>query len=174
MVGCPFVIPQRRRNSYVKNVAHVRPFGKSNERQASESITCNESTSPAHAWSAKDVSTLLLLVSETMQHLAEKLKMLEAMARYSDGPAGTEQHLTHTLVLQPVAAQHLRKKRCSEQGLSREVLRVPQVASLLGLSERKVWELIASKALRSFKIDGARFVCLRDLQDFIKEQRGDD
>lgn len=45
--------------------------------------------------------------------------------------------------------------------------KVSEAAMALGLSRAKVYELISSGALRSVRIDGARRIRARDLEDFV-------
>jgi excisionase family DNA binding protein len=45
--------------------------------------------------------------------------------------------------------------------------RVSEVASALGLSRAKVYELISSGALHSVRIDGARRIKAADLEAFV-------
>jgi excisionase family DNA binding protein len=47
------------------------------------------------------------------------------------------------------------------------LLKVPEVVELLGLSRAKVYELMASRELRSLRIAGARRVNSEDLEKFI-------
>jgi excisionase family DNA binding protein len=47
------------------------------------------------------------------------------------------------------------------------LLKVPEVVELLGLSRAKVYELMASRELRSVRIAGARRVDSEDLERFI-------
>ncbi|WUJ72360.1 helix-turn-helix domain-containing protein [Kribbella soli] len=47
--------------------------------------------------------------------------------------------------------------------------RVPEVATALGLSRAKVYQLIQSGALRSVKIDSSRLVRSSDLLEFVAD-----
>ena len=47
------------------------------------------------------------------------------------------------------------------------LLKVPEVAARLGLSRAKVYELMASGALRSVRVDGCRRVRTEDLSTFV-------
>ena len=47
------------------------------------------------------------------------------------------------------------------------LLKVPEVAARLGLSRAKVYELMASGALRSVRVDGCRRVRSEDLATFV-------
>ncbi|MFI5697501.1 helix-turn-helix domain-containing protein [Kribbella sp. NBC_00709] len=47
--------------------------------------------------------------------------------------------------------------------------RVPEVASALGLSRAKVYQLIQSGALRSVKIDSSRLIRSTDLVEFVAD-----
>lgn len=49
------------------------------------------------------------------------------------------------------------------------LLKVPDVATRLGLSRAKVYELMASGALRSVRVDGCRRVRTSDLTDFVAD-----
>lgn len=52
------------------------------------------------------------------------------------------------------------------------LLKVPEVAARLGMSRAKVYELMASGALRSVRLDGARRVRTEDLLDFVAQLDG--
>jgi excisionase family DNA binding protein len=47
------------------------------------------------------------------------------------------------------------------------LLKVPEVAQLLGMSRAKIYELMASGALRSVRVDGSRRVRTADVADFV-------
>ena len=55
----------------------------------------------------------------------------------------------------------------SGEPVVRLLYRVSEVASALGLSRAKVYELISSGALRSVRIDGARRIKAADLEAFV-------
>ena len=46
--------------------------------------------------------------------------------------------------------------------------RVDDAALALGVSERKVWRLIADRKIPSRKIDGSTVILVRDLHRFVK------
>jgi len=48
--------------------------------------------------------------------------------------------------------------------------KVRDAARLLGISERKLVELISTKKIRSFKIDKSRLVTLAAINDYITRQ----
>ena len=50
---------------------------------------------------------------------------------------------------------------------ARDLYPVSEVAYRLGVTPRKVWQLIASGRLRSVKLDGRRLIPATALQDFI-------
>jgi excisionase family DNA binding protein len=49
------------------------------------------------------------------------------------------------------------------------VYRPEQAAKFLGLGRSKVWELLQSGRLRSYKIDAARVIAAEELQRFLDE-----
>jgi excisionase family DNA binding protein len=55
----------------------------------------------------------------------------------------------------------------SVESVARLLYRVSEVASALGLSRAKVYELINSGALRAVRIDGARRIKAVDLDAFV-------
>lgn len=55
----------------------------------------------------------------------------------------------------------------SGEPVMRLLYRVSEVASALGLSRAKVYELINSGALHSVRIDGARRIKAADLEAFV-------
>jgi excisionase family DNA binding protein len=61
----------------------------------------------------------------------------------------------------------------SGEPVVRLLYRVSEVASALGLSRAKVYELISSGALRSVRIDGARRIKAADLEAFVASLSGE-
>ena len=61
----------------------------------------------------------------------------------------------------------------SAEPVARLLYRVSEVASALGLSRAKVYELINSGALRAVRIDGARRVKAADLEAFVASLGGE-
>ncbi len=51
--------------------------------------------------------------------------------------------------------------------IEKQLLRVPEAASALGLGRAKTWELIRTGRLRSVKIDAARRVPVEAIAEFI-------
>ena len=56
----------------------------------------------------------------------------------------------------------------------REAYEVPEVAVLLGVSERYVWTLVSIGDLRSFKTGRLRKIASKDLDAFIDRLREDE
>jgi excisionase family DNA binding protein len=61
----------------------------------------------------------------------------------------------------------------SGEPVVRLLYRVSEVASALGLSRAKVYELINSGALHSVRIDGARRIRAVDLEAFVASLSGE-
>ena len=61
----------------------------------------------------------------------------------------------------------------SDEPVVRLLYRVSEVASALGLSRAKVYELINSGALRAVRIDGARRIRAVDLEAFVASLSGE-
>ena len=61
----------------------------------------------------------------------------------------------------------------SGEPVVRLLYRVSEVASALGLSRAKVYELINSGALHSVRIDGARRIKAADLEAFVASLGGE-
>jgi excisionase family DNA binding protein len=61
----------------------------------------------------------------------------------------------------------------SGEPVVRLLYRVSEVASALGLSRAKVYELISSGALLSVRIDGARRIKAADLEAFVASLSGE-
>jgi excisionase family DNA binding protein len=61
----------------------------------------------------------------------------------------------------------------SGEPVVRLLYRVSEVASALGLSRAKVYELINSGALRAVRIDGARRIRAVDLEAFVASLSGE-
>ena len=63
-------------------------------------------------------------------------------------------------------------QRAGFQGGSHErtVLRVPDVAEWLRLSQATIWALIANGSLKSFKIGSSRRIFASDVEDFLAKQ----
>jgi excisionase family DNA binding protein len=61
----------------------------------------------------------------------------------------------------------------SGEPVVRLLYRISEVASALGLSRAKVYELINSGALRAVRIDGARRIRAVDLEAFVASLSGE-
>ena len=50
--------------------------------------------------------------------------------------------------------------------------KVRDAARLIGISERKLTELISTKQIRSFKIDKSRLITIQAINDYISKREG--